>query len=505
MRALVAASGLFLAAESAAQEAPLSAIDWLSRSIEAPDQDTTATQDEAPAVRDASTPTVATRPLSDVSPDNIGLLRPEAAALPRDLWVGSDARHLAALISDHPDHVLPSLQELFRSLLLVSAHPPGGAAPVGTVFQARVDKLLDLGAIETAAALLEQAEIADAPLFRRWFDVALLRGTEQRACVVMQDRFDIAPTQAAQIFCLARLGDWRAAALTLNTYTALGDLAADEEKLLARFLDPDLFEGAPRPRHPDPVTPLSFRMFEAISAPMNTQALPRAFAHTDLHDTRGWKTQLEAAERLTRAGALPPNVLFALYAAGTPSASGGVWDRAAAMIALEAALAAGDHGAVSQALPNAWQAARAAGVPAAFASEYGRALQAFTLPEPTASLVSRIKLISNNFASVSPTDSALAAQYAGVAQGQVNRAARTPQEAAVFAALTDAPPPAHLMVLAQNGQLGEALLLTLARFADRAQSDPRVVTETLAFLRAVGLEDQAIRTGLQYILIEELE
>jgi len=151
--------------------------------------------------------------------------------------------------------------------MLAEADPPLGAGPDGALFVARVDKLLDLGALEQAKSLIEAAEPDTAPLFRRWFDVALLTGTEDAACSVVKSTPSIAPTYSARIFCLARNGDWNAAALTLNTHRALGDITAEEDALIARFLDPELFEGEP------PLDPPEDPPAEAASAP-TTSKLP---------------------------------------------------------------------------------------------------------------------------------------------------------------------------------------------------------------------------------------
>ena len=74
---------------------------------------------------------------------------------------------------------------------------------------------------------------------------------------------DLAPTFPARIFCLARAGDWNAAALTLRTAQALGYVTPEEDALLQRFLEPELDDGETLPP-PDKPTPLVWRMFEAI-------------------------------------------------------------------------------------------------------------------------------------------------------------------------------------------------------------------------------------------------
>ena len=478
---------------------PLSAIDWLSQSVQVPVTSVApgrALQDEPPVASTAEPPQVTTTPLDSASPDPIGLLAPSVTDLPRSLWAGSDEATLITLLQAVGVSGLPAKQELLRTLLLAEADPPAGASSAGALFQARVDKLLDLGAIEEAQALLEQAQIESPGLFRRWFDVALLTGTEDQACAVMQRRIDVAPTYAARIFCLARGGDWPAAALSLNTHIALGDLAAGEEALLSRFLDPELFENMPPLGPPARTSPLLFRMYEAIGERLNTANLPRAFAHADLRATVGWKSQIEAAERLTRHGALPPNVLFALYTDRAPSASGGVWDRAAAMQAFDTALRRNDADAITQSLPAAWEAAIAAQVEVAFAAEYGERLATQSLAGPAQGIAAIVGALAP--AATAPDQPPLAA-LSGL---DLARGADDPLSQAIAAAWQDdATPPAMLLDMTRQNKLGEAMLRTIALLEAGATGDGQSLTDALVFLRTIGMEDMAHKIAAQTLLL----
>ncbi|MGJ8612247.1 MAG: hypothetical protein ACSHWY_14190, partial [Octadecabacter sp.] len=235
-------------------DAPLSAIDWLSESVEQPEVVAAApvlgTQairtpdvNEAPVANSATTPNVSVLPLNGAAPRVLGLLPPSTTGLPIDMWDRSDVATLTALLQAQQIDTLPAVQDLIVLLATAQANPPREAATPNAFFLARVDKLLDFGALETAQAMLEDADPDTPDLFRRWFDVSLLTGTEDAACRALQGQPSIAPTPSARIFCLARSGDWSAAALTLNTGLALGDIDEDTGALLSRFLDPDLYEG----------------------------------------------------------------------------------------------------------------------------------------------------------------------------------------------------------------------------------------------------------------------
>ena len=145
--------------------------------------------------------------------------------LPRGLWGATASTELARLIRLQPVKNLPAMQDLLQMILLAELDAPYDAsidaAANGLLFLARIDKLLDIGTLDQAQALLERAGPDTPELFRRWFDVALLTGTEDAACEVLRSKADIAPTFPARIFCLARNGDWNAAAVTLETAKVL--------------------------------------------------------------------------------------------------------------------------------------------------------------------------------------------------------------------------------------------------------------------------------------------
>ena len=137
----------------------MSAIDWLSRSVEP-----NARIFEPPISHGATAPQITVTPLDQPSKDLFGLLPQTVTGLPRSLWSGSDEETLVALLQAERVETLPAIQDFLKVLILAEADPPRNASPSGRLFLARVDKLLDLGAIEPAQALIEQADPDTAPL-----------------------------------------------------------------------------------------------------------------------------------------------------------------------------------------------------------------------------------------------------------------------------------------------------------------------------------------------------
>ncbi|WP_255698612.1 hypothetical protein [Yoonia sp. I 8.24] len=498
--AFALACSLFATPLTAQQQEPLSAIDWLSRSVEP-----NVRVFEPPVSDSAIAPQITVTPLDRPSKDLFGLLPQSVTGLPRTLWAGSDEEMLVTLLQAERVETLPAIQDFLKVMILAETDPPRNASPSGTLFLARVDKLLDLGAIEPAQALIEQADPDTAALFRRWFDVALLTGTENPACEVMGQKPSIAPTYAARIFCLARNGDWATAALTLNTHRVLGDVTEAEELLMTRFLDPEIFEGAPPLAAPDRISPLMFRMHEAIGEGLITANLPLAFSHADLRPTVGWKSQLEAAERLARYGAVSENILQDFYTAHTPAASGGVWDRARAVQRFDQAISAKDTEAIAATLPAAWDAMQQARTEVQFAKLYGPTLLETPLTGDAQNLKITIGLLSPDYETFAlnaldtPYDPFLIALARGLPQ---EVPATSPKALAIQAAFNGAQPPAVLQALVQDGKLGEALLRATALFNEGFVGDYRLVTDALALMRSVGLEDVSRRAALQLMLLE---
>jgi hypothetical protein len=494
-----------LASTARAQE-PLSAIDWLSSSVSTPASPLPPSEPGVTGIGGAVPQNVIVSVLGGPSPDAAGVLPPSVTGFPRDLWGFGEVEKIAALISVKRDDRLPSLQRLLMTLMLAQADAPADAGGRGILLMARIDKLLDMGALEEANALIAASGKMSPQVFRRYFDIAMLTGTEDAACATMRATPDLAPTYPARIFCLARSGDWAGSALTLRMAQALGFVDAGDDALLSRFLDPDLFEGEPALPTPTPVTPLAWRMLEAIGEGLPTAHLPLAFSHAELRETAGWKSQLEAAERLGRASVLSSNRLIGIYTERLPAASGGVWDRVEAFQHFETALRAADPGAVAIALPKAWEKMTEAALEVPFAELFAERLQRLPLTDDAAAQSFQIALLSPQYevaAQARTPKDARESFLIGIARGSLQTV--TPPDSlsrAIAPAFTRPAPPADLLALLDEGRMGEAILHAVDRIERGLHGDLRGVTEGLSLFRHVGLEELARRTALEMLLLE---
>ncbi|SFA76350.1 hypothetical protein SAMN05421688_0688 [Poseidonocella pacifica] len=498
--ALIAAAGPLVAEPVPARGgAPLSAIDWLSKDApRAPGVPPRGTE----TAKGIITPEITVTPLGVPDAEAAGLFSPDSSGLPADLWSASDTADIAQALERAGSPSLPAMQRLLRALLLTEAQPPATSSDGSSFLLARIDVLIELGALDEVAALVEQAGPRDAQILSRDFDVALLRGAEDEACKRLEAHPELTPSLPARIFCLARAGDWSAAALSLEIGKALGKLDQEEDALLARFLHADFAEDAPAISRPKTATPLKFRLLEAIGEPLPTATLPRAYAYSDLRGLSGWKAQLSAAERLAQAGAIPAGRLASSYRVRDAAASGGVWDRVDAVQALLDALDAGDRSAAIKALPVAWERMSTAGLGGALAAMAGEALADLNLSGTPADLAFRLALLSPAYAEAAearrisdPEDRLLI----GLAQGTPPESpASSPVAKAVVAGFTASPPDAVAGLL-DEGRKGEAILASMAEM--NAADTPARLTRGIAGLRAAGLETVARRAALELVLL----
>lgn len=499
------------AAPVAAQE-PLSAIDWLSRSVVvAPRTDGTPVNPlgpEAPVSRGVVVGAVETAPLGPLNPRAPGLIAPARSGLPRGLWGVTPEAELAALLRRERTDTLPALLDLMRLVMVAELDAPRvTAAGADSLLLARVDGLLEMGALEPAFALLQMAGAGEPEHFRRLFDIGLLLGEEDRACRILRATPEVSPSYPAQIFCLARSGDWQAAVLSFHAARALALIEPDMALLLARFLDPEGADGADELPMPARISPLMFRLMEAVGQPMPTATLPLAFAQADLRTNTGWKTRIEAGERLARMGSVEANQLLGLYTEQSAAASGGVWDRAAAMARLDAGITARNADTVSATLRETQTLLAEVGLESHLATLFARSLATLPLQGDAATLAFRLGMLSDDFAAIAQRripQNAGERLLIGVAKGDtaglVAPNVRGVAVKSAFDTTSDLVEPYASLVAADRQ--GEALLLAIEALSGGARGDLRQVGAALTLLRVLGLETTARRVALELLLLE---
>ena len=490
-------------AVQAAENAPLSAIDWLSDSVDLPDAVAAPVEETTASLP----PAIAVGPIGAPSPDRAGLIDARTLGVAPDIWGRSSASDLARAIAALPDGISgpPSLRRFLHDLMVVRLDPPVDAMIDDSLYLARIDLLLGMGHLDAAEALIREAGAPEPKRFRRAFDIALLKGTETDACREIDETPDVSPTYMARIFCLARLGKWDVAALTLGNAEALGMLSDDDDALLRHFLDPELFEGEPIPQAPALPTPLQFRIYEAVGERISTDQLPVAFTAADLADTVGWQARIRAAERLAAADALSVDALLGVFSERKAAASGSTWDRVTILHAADEAIRAQDIEAITDILPSAFEAAEDGGYAPGFAAWAAPRLESLDLTGPAAHTAFEIALlaaqpgIAARFATRSREDRFLldlATGQGGTPPGLA------PLDRAALRGLSALGPGEAYKALIEDDRAGEALLRAVAQLMDGAAGNPDLTGQSLALLRHLGLAGLARQVAVELVLME---
>ncbi len=456
-------------------ETPARGPGWLSRTIAEPAADPPVADDARPAP-------IVVEPLDRPVPDTVGLSDPAAAGLPADLWEASTAQTLGRQLESLGAPRLAATQDLLHDMLTVTAPAPRESRGGEAFFLSRIDALMAAGAFDPAQRMMERAGYDRPEIFRRWFDLALLTGQEDQACARMRAAPRITPTYPARIFCLARSGDWPAAAVTLETARALAVVTPSETDRMARFLDA-YAESAGLPP-PDTPTPLDYMLYEAMGEPLRSASLPLPFAHADLRRHLGWKARIAAGERLARAGGIDPDRLWRIYREHDPAASGQPWDRVAAVQALEAALAGDDSAGMAEILPGLWADMRAAGLAPVLARQVAGRIDPKALDGGAARIARDLRRLAAPDPEAPPP-------------------AEDPLGAAITAGLAGEAATGRGAGLLSEGRSGEAMLYAIELLDLGAQGNLDALRDGLATLVEAGQDRVARRAAIEVALTGE--
>jgi hypothetical protein len=257
--------------------------------------------------------------------DTIGLAGPAEGGFDQNLWAGSDGEFILALLSGLPvASENPPLRALARRLLMTGA-PIQGLAEPGSVLGARAERLLAMGDLEGASALLDRVPATnnDSQIARLVVQAALLRGDQETAC---SRAADIAPTSEAAfwakvtIYCRLADGDQEGARLALDLLRDQGQ--TDDAAFFALVDSIAAGEPATVPLGPGGPSALHVALYRLADLPLPDTALasasPELLAVAAREPSLVAGDPLAVAERAFLVGALSADGLAERYREVTP-------------------------------------------------------------------------------------------------------------------------------------------------------------------------------------------
>jgi hypothetical protein len=435
--------------------------------------------------------------LSQIDTNAVGLITPQSAGLPADFWRDAPASEISRLINSQQHHKIPEARAFLSRLMVTELTPPAEKAGGVSTLVARLDWLLNNGALDAADALLDKAGVTHPALFARWFDVKLMLSRNAQACTPLKLNSALSADLSTKVYCLAQNMDWFSAELTLVLGQNLGAIPPERARLLSYFLDPDLMEEGPALKIQNRSDPLEFTLREALALPRSATGITLSQTHIDLDESAGWLAQLRAGERLARVGAVPARYLDALYSENKASASGGIWDRVRAVANLKSALNQNNPSQICDALNNTWAQMRKASLLHVFSEVFSQTLSTHNLPvECVETQISSILMHPNygallfDLIDYIPESSVLRA----IATDDFSNAIpQNPIEDSLINAFIQDPP---ILVTPSL-----SILKSLGETTAGADSDPRGIERLIGTFRAAGFETEAQRLALQYIIL----
>lgn len=255
--------------------------------------------------------------LGGINLNSVGLISVENTSFPGNIWNSSSEKLLAQKVNEMPEFELSSVNKLFKRLLILDTEPPInsiGSKNMGSLFLiSRIDKLIEFGAIDEAETILDYIKNPGFELLKRKMDVALINGRLQGICKEIKSHSHSTVFLKFKILCLAREGDWNAAAIIFSVGSTLKLFTPIEKKLLLNFLDPEINIEIEKKEISKNLSPINFYLFLSRNSLPNSKNLSPKYNYYFKEIGTPLMTRIEASEKLVKKFSMNAHHLFSLY------------------------------------------------------------------------------------------------------------------------------------------------------------------------------------------------
>ena len=308
--------------------------------------------------------------------------------------------------------------------------------------------------------------------------------------------------QGELIYCYARKGDWLTAHLILKTEEVLGELSIHEVTLLEKYLEVD-FDVDLNALLPPPelITPLEYRLYEAIGEPIPAEYLPIKYSQSDLSGENGWRAQVIAAERLSSTGAIPENQILGIYTNRSPGVSGGMWERVRVVKDLDTALDREEN--FEKYFQEAWKVFKQADQLTVFAKLFALRVFEKNLTPKSREIAANLLLMTNNFMITDGYWDSSDIRF-GLTTGDFSQVKVSNEtEKIILKVFTDPNMPFLVEQKLNQGKLGEVILNALLQFEMGIEGNLSDFSESLSTLNLIGLNTPARRAALTHLVLRK--
>lgn len=255
--------------------------------------------------------------LDDTNVNGLGLVAIEKTNFPDNLWSNSSERVLTKKINEVPDLSLATTNKIFKRLLLVESPPPLNAIGIENMgysfLLSRIDKLINLGAIEEAEEILNYIKKPSIELMKRKIHVALINGRLNKTCDLADKYPNFEGMLQFRIICLVRKNDWQAAALVFTAGSSLQRFSEIEKELLLNFLDPEFNYDYSYKFGIEDLSPVVFYLLHGKKAIKASNRLPYKYAYAFSRPGIAQSVRIRSMEQLASKYVINSNTLFGFY------------------------------------------------------------------------------------------------------------------------------------------------------------------------------------------------
>ena len=364
-------------------EDPTSAVEWIQESK--PSDSTELAHESYQDKRNLIKPKINKSNLKPSDLNSVGIISSKITGINPNIWQKINEKTLFFLLKSLPNLEFYSAQTFLKRILISQTNAPiqtFGASRSGQFYLlAKLDKLIDIGALDEAENTILQVPEINSELFIRWKKISFLTGRIDEMCKNFLQNQSISKDLSVRIICFAQTGDWNAAALILSTVSSLNLVNKSREKLLIDYLDPDLFSIDQTSHDIKKFDEIDFYLTN-ISKNFQLNVPSRVkYMYSTSKNKSNTANKILAAETLVRKKSINSSSLLDIYRNSHIEGSTGLWKRAIAVKNLDNTLRRNNAQAVGIAVNQATKAMFQAKLLFVLAEGYATKLSRFSYNE----------------------------------------------------------------------------------------------------------------------------